>query len=230
MTTSTDCRIVVVLRPTVSGLDEASAVAMVDRLRARSARDVGLAYLDISTPTVHDELDRAAGDGLSAVNLVPVAIPRDKYLVTWTKRAVANWRESRSGVGLDISIIEPDIAGAVVADLADAIERVPAEDIRVSPASYHSPAWSVIEDHDRHVLVCKGPRCMAYGAGPLHRQLTATSKGTPTKVTGTGCLSPCNLGPLAIVNPAGEWYGRLEPAHAVDLVAGAGPNANRLPR
>lgn len=230
MTTSTDCRIVVVLRPTVSGLDEASAVAMVDALRASGDRDVGLAYLDIATPTVHDELDRAAGDGLSAISLVPVAVPRDKYLVTWTKRAVANWRESRSGVDLDIRILESDITGAVVAELADLIERVPHAEIRVSPAAYRSPAWSVIEDHDRHVLVCKGPRCMAYGAGPLHRQLTATSKGTSTKVTGTGCLSPCNLGPLAIVNPAGEWYGRLEPAHAADLVAGDGPASNRLPR
>lgn len=81
---------------------------------------------------------------------------------------------------------------------------------------------------------------MAYGAGPLHRELTALSKaaraagpdapGSGTKVTGTGCLSPCNLGPLAIVNPESTWYGHLAVDDAAALIDGPGPAGRRLER
>ena len=235
-----DDRVVIVLRPTVSGLDRRSADALVDRIRESSDRDIGVAYLDIETPTIHEELDRAARDGLASITLLPVAVPRDKYLTTWTQRAVANWRETRPDADVHVRIAEPDILDALADHLASAIGTTPRSDIRASPASYRSPPWSVIEQHDRHVLVCKGPRCMAYGAGPLHRELTALSKaaraagpdapGSGTKVTGTGCLSPCNLGPLAIVNPESTWYGHLAVDDAAALIDGPGPAGRRLER
>lgn len=230
----------IVLRPTVSGLDQRSADALVDRIRQSSDRDIGVAYLDVETPTIHEELDRATSDGLVSITLLPVAVPRDKYLITWTQRAVANWRETRQEAALEIRLAEPDVTDTLAEHLASAIETAPRSDIRVSPASYRSPAWSVIEPHDRHVLVCKGPRCMAYGAGPLHRELTALSKaakaagpdapGSDAKVTGIGCLSPCNLGPLAIVNPESTWYGHLGVDDAAALIDGSGPLERRLTR
>ncbi|MGC0365846.1 (2Fe-2S) ferredoxin [Rhodococcus sp. 27YEA15] len=213
-------RVLIVLRPTVSGIDEGAADRLIDGITAGTDADVRIAYLDVASPSVHEELDLAEADGAASVLLVPVAVPRDKYLITWTARAVANWRETRAGAAVNISIHEPGsvedvLAGAVAGELGE-----PGRPITVSAASYRSPAWSVIEEHDRHVLVCKGPRCMAYGAGPLHRALTAASKGTSTKVTGTGCLSPCNLGPLAIENPHGSWFGHLTADHAQALVEG----------
>lgn len=227
-------RTVVVVRPTVSGIDEVATRKLIDQVRSAARQDVRLAYLDVGSPSVHEVLDEAVVDGVSDVVLLPVAVPRDKYLTTWTRRAVANWSETRPATQLTVTMHEPDsLADAVASHLGGLLDE-PGTPIRDSPASYRSPAWSTIEAHDRHVLICKGPRCMAYGAGPLHRALTANSKNTETKVTGTGCLSPCNLGPLAIVNPPGEWYGHLHPEDASalvrDQVIAGGLAHKRVPR
>ena len=213
-------RVIVVLRPTVSGLDESAARRMFDAVRAGTDVDVRVAYLDVASPSLHEELDRAHTDDVDKVVLIPVAVPRDRYLFTWTSRAVANWRETRIDAELEVSLHEPEsFEGAVAGQVIDEL-GAEGKPITASPASYRSPAWSVIEPHDKHLLVCKGPRCMAYGAGPLHRAMSAAAKGTSTKVTGTGCLSPCNLGPLVIANPDGSWFGYLGAEDADSLVAG----------
>ena len=238
---ATPPRIVVVLRPTVSGIDEKSAAALIDSVRAQvsaaasiqaddGAAVIEVAYLDIATPTIHQQLDAAHAADVPTVVLIPVAVPRDKYLLTWTARAVANWRETRPDAQLEVRLAEPTGIVEALAGRVAAAAASEGTEITASPASYRSPAWSKIEHHDRHVLVCKGPRCMAYGAGPLHRELTSAAKGTSTKVTGTGCLSPCNLGPLAVVNPPGDWYGYLSPDDAEELVSGAGPEHRKLLR
>lgn len=190
------------------------------RCSGRHRRDVRVAYLDVSSPSLHEELDRAHVDDVDKVVLIPVAVPRDRYLLTWTSKAVANWRETRIDAELEVTLHESEtLEGAVAAQLIDELDSA-GKPITASPASYRSPAWSVIEQHDRHLLVCKGPRCMAYGAGPLHRAMSAAAKGTSAKVTGTGCLSPCNLGPLVIANPGGTWFGHVDAGDAEALVAG----------
>lgn len=215
-------RTVLVLRPTVSGVDEKSAERLLREVRGHRDGDVTLAYLDAATPTLHDALDAAVADGLGAVLLLPVAVPRDRYLITWTQRAVANWRETRAGADLLVTFGEDTGAEtAVAAAVASACDGAGSA-VTASPASYRSPAWSEIEPHRDHVLVCKGPRCMAYGAGPVHRALTAAAKAAPQPalmVTASGCLSPCNLGPLVVVYPRGEWFAGLDPDDAETLVA-----------
>lgn len=164
------------------------------RCSGRHRRDVRVAYLDVSSPSLHEELDRAHVDDVDKVVLIPVAVPRDRYLLTWTSKAVANWRETRIDAELEVTLHESEtLEGAVAAQLIDELDSA-GKPITASPASYRSPAWSVIEQHDRHLLVCKGPRCMAYGAGPLHRAMSAAAKGTSAKVTGTGCLSRATWG------------------------------------
>lgn len=211
-------RLVLVLRPTVSGIDEAAAAALTAAVGS-STIDVQIAFLDVASPSLHEVLDAALDDGIRAVVLVPVAVPRDKYLVTWTQRAVANWRETRSENRIEITLRRVSLEAAVGAAVVEGGDSG-GELISASPASYRSPAWSTVDAHDRHLLLCKGPRCMAYGAGPVHRSLTGASRETSTKVTGTGCLSPCNLGPLVISNPSGTWFGRVAPEDAEALVAG----------
>lgn len=213
-------RVIVVLRPTVSGLDESAARRMFDAVQAGTDADVRIAYLDVSSPSLHEELDRAHVDDVDKVVLIPVAVPRDRYLLTWTSKAVANWRETRIDAELEVTLHETEtLEGAVAGQVIDELDSA-GKPITASPASYRSPAWSVIEQHDRHLLVCKGPRCMAYGAGPLHRAMSAAAKGTSSKVTGTGCLSPCNLGPLVIANPGGTWFGHVDAGDAEALVSG----------
>lgn len=213
-------RVIVVLRPTVSGLDESAARRMLDAVQAGTDVDVCVAYLDIASPSLHEELDRARTDDVDKVVLIPVAVPRDRYLLTWTSKAVANWRETRIDAELEVSLHESEsLEGAVAAQVIDELDSA-GKPITASPAAYRSPAWSVIEPHETHLLVCKGPRCMAYGAGPLHRAMSAAAKGTSAKVTGTGCLSPCNLGPLVIANPGGTWFGHVNAGDADALVSG----------
>jgi hypothetical protein len=64
-----------------------------------------------------------------------------------------------------------------------------------NPGPFRSPAWSEITRHRRHVLVCRGPRCTAYGANQvaeaLTRRLTEHHLGDDhVLVTSTGCLFP----------------------------------------
>jgi (2Fe-2S) ferredoxin len=86
------------------------------------------------------------------------------------------------------------------------------------PADWaHDPAgWSEIPDHRHHVLLCRGPRCTALGAGQLADVLRNQIKAQKllhndrVLVAQTGCLYPCNLGPVMVVYPEGVWYGTLD--------------------
>ncbi|MDN5747832.1 MAG: (2Fe-2S) ferredoxin domain-containing protein, partial [Pseudonocardia sp.] len=71
------------------------------------------------------------------------------------------------------------------------------------------PAWSEQPAHGRHVLVCRGPRCTAHGAGETHRAISRAARGTDALVTPVGCLGPCNLGPLVVTVPAGRWHAHV---------------------
>ncbi|MFC4128220.1 hypothetical protein [Nocardia rhizosphaerae] len=195
-------RHILVARPTPSGVD-VSAVEVLAR-----ACGVGYALLDQGEPTIHDVLDTAADDAVP-VTLIPLAVPRDRYLETWIARAVANWRETR-GADLDVRVTEGlDTAPGFTASIR-ARMREDGTPVTASPRAFRSPAWSVIPDHTAHILVCRGPRCTVYGAADLHRTLR---KDHPDAlITATGCLNPCNLGPLYITYPDGEWHTNALPS------------------
>ncbi|MFC9995242.1 (2Fe-2S) ferredoxin domain-containing protein [Nocardia sp. NPDC127526] len=193
-------RHVLVARPTPSGVD-LTAVAALAR-----ACGIGYALLDQGEPTIHDVLDEAAAAAVP-VTLIPLAVPRDRYLETWIARAVANWRETRSR-DLEVRITESIDKAAEFADIVRARMREEGTAVTASPRAFRSPAWSEIPEHTAHILVCRGPRCTVYGAGELHRGLTR--EHPDALVTPTGCLTPCNLGPLYITYPGGQWH-----SHAV---------------
>ncbi len=76
-------------------------------------------------------------------------------------------------------------------------------------------AWSTVPAHQRHVLWCMGPRCVAKGAAALWPRLSqAVQASAPLKqqlqLLQTSCQYPCNQGPLMIVYPEGVWYGHLD--------------------
>jgi (2Fe-2S) ferredoxin len=86
------------------------------------------------------------------------------------------------------------------------------------------PAWSVIPPHKNHVLFCQGPRCTASGSGDLGGYLRKRLKEEGLEENAghvleaqTGCLFPCNLGPLMVVYPEGTWYCGLDRA-AIDRI------------
>ncbi|MFE9785609.1 hypothetical protein ACFYO7_09530 [Nocardia salmonicida] len=189
-------RYVLVARPTPSGVDLSSVEALAQ------ACGVDYALLDQQEPTIHTALDTAARDE-SPVTLIPLAVPRDRYLETWIARAVANWKETRASE-LDVRITDGIDTATGFADVVRSRMSEDGAPVTASPRAFRSPAWSEIPDHTAHILVCRGPRCTVYGAGELHRTLRRDHPDA--LITPTGCLNPCNLGPLYITYPDGEWH------------------------
>ncbi|MDN5751289.1 MAG: hypothetical protein L0H64_22765, partial [Pseudonocardia sp.] len=87
--------VVLVARPTPSGVDRRSFARLAAEVGAVVADPVRIAHLDQDEPSVHDVLDDAASVGVREVLAVPVAVPADPYLDSWLARAVANWHETR---------------------------------------------------------------------------------------------------------------------------------------
>ncbi|WP_069159982.1 (2Fe-2S) ferredoxin domain-containing protein, partial [Nocardia altamirensis] len=156
-------RYVLVARPTPSGVDLAAVASLADACR------ITYALLDQGEPTIHTALDDAARQEIP-VTLIPLAVPRDRYLETWIARAVANWKETRARE-LDVRITESVDTTPAFADLVRSMMREDGTAIAASPRAFRSPAWSEIPEHTSHILVCRGPRCTVYGAGELHRAL-----------------------------------------------------------
>lgn len=191
--------------------------AIADAVAERVSASVRVAYLDQREPSVHDVLDDAHAGGASEVLLVTLAVPRDRYLGTWLGRAVANWRETHSDAPLDIRVAgelsEHERLADAVADLAAG----PGSAVRASPAAFRSPAFSELDIPERHLFACAGPRCTAYGSAATRRTLAEHARGSGTQVSPVGCLGPCNLGPLVIDNPSGQWHQQVDAAAAADL-------------
>ncbi|MFF2083277.1 hypothetical protein ACFVVM_05855 [Nocardia sp. NPDC058176] len=199
-------RHVFVARPTPSGVDLTAVGALAE------ACGIGYALLDQGEPTIHDTLDEAARDDIP-VTLIPLAVPRDRYLETWIARAVANWKETR-GRELDVRVTEGIDTATGFVDVVRTRMAEGGTPVTASPRAFRSPAWSHIPEHTEHILVCRGPRCTVFGAAELHR--TLRQDNPDALVTPTGCLNPCNLGPLYITYPDGQWH-----TNALDSVVDA---------
>jgi (2Fe-2S) ferredoxin len=195
----------------------------IHRLAAAAAEQTGrpvrACFLDGAEPSLHAALDDMPHGG--EVLLVAVHVPPDRYLDTWIRRAVAHWHDTR-GRALTISVAEP-IAGQSA--LVTAVTQAIAGERRAltgSPGPFRSPAWSQITRHARQVLICRGPRCTAYGANEvaaaLGDRLGQHGFGDDdVLVTSTGCLIPCNLGPLVVVHPDDTWYEHVDAALAIRI-------------
>ncbi|NLW08952.1 MAG: NADH-quinone oxidoreductase subunit NuoF [Firmicutes bacterium] len=66
-----------------------------------------------------------------------------------------------------------------------------------------------------HVLVCAGTPCMLKGAGAvkdaLCREMERAGLQEEIRVVETGCLGPCDDGPVIVVYPEGVMYSKLKP-------------------
>ncbi|MCX6090466.1 MAG: NAD(P)H-dependent oxidoreductase subunit E, partial [Candidatus Atribacteria bacterium] len=72
------------------------------------------------------------------------------------------------------------------------------------------------------VLLCAGAACVSSGAlkvkDALIREIQRNGLENEVRLVETGCVGPCNLGPLAIVYPEGVFYQKLVPEDAPDIV------------
>lgn len=208
--------LLLVARPTPSGIDERSLRALAAAVAERTAQPVRTAHLDQAEPSLHDALDTAAAEGAPGVLVVPLAVPEDRYLTAWIGRAVAHWGHTR-GAQLDVRLASGLTSAPGLADTVAALGATGGTAATASPAGFAGPAWSRLPDVERHLLVCRGPRCTAYGAGATHRALAAAARDPATLVTPIGCVGPCNLGPLVIEHPGGRWHQQVDAVRAAEL-------------
>ena len=206
-----------VVRPTPAGLDRRSLDGLAAAVARRLPDPVRVAHLDQADPSVHAVLDEARAAGVATVVVVPLALPADAYLRTWVARAVASWRATRDVDRPEVRITADPAASAGAADVVADLARGPTDPVTASAGAFRSPAWSVIDPPERHLLVCRGPRCTAHGAGDAHRALTAAVRSSATWVTPTGCLGPCSLGPLVVDHPSGTWHERVDATTAGEI-------------
>ncbi|WP_229402837.1 (2Fe-2S) ferredoxin domain-containing protein [Micromonospora okii] len=195
----------------------------IHRLAAAVAEATGVpvraCFLDGAEPSLHAALDAIPEHG--EVLRVATHVPPDRYLDTWIRRAVAHWRTTRHRQARILVAAPLAAQPALVTEVSDAITGEHTT-LDGNPGPFRSPAWSQITRHRRHVLVCRGPRCTAYGAdhvaATLGNRLKEHGLGDDdVLVTATGCLFPRNLGPLVVVYPDDTWYERVDAGLAVRI-------------
>lgn len=205
--------------------------ALADQCASRWDLPVSAAMLDHGEVSVHDALDTAVFAGVDSVLLIPVQVPRDRYLETWAAKAAAHWRE-RAQHSRDAGRIAavPDVrlgpsvgASAMLLDMLDSVVDGPSQEITSAPASFRSPQWSHLGEHRYHVFVCRGPRCSSHGSPEVAKALGHCLQSGPVGyddvlVTHTGCMVPCNLGPIVVVQPDDVWYTSVSEASVPRIV------------
>ena len=168
-------------------------------------------------------LDGCVKAGASRIIAVPAFFPVEPPFTNWLKYVARRWlRESDSAVEITFgeSIAEsPLLPEAINISVEYALSQgKPLEaNQRAGANDEENPSWSVIPPHKNHVLFCQGPRCTASGSGELGGYLRKRLKEEGLEEdTGhvldaqTGCLFPCNMGPLMVVYPEGTWYCGLD--------------------
>ncbi len=73
-----------------------------------------------------------------------------------------------------------------------------------------------------HILVCAGAGCLSSGGNALKDVLAAELKkrglDEEIKIVETGCMGPCDLGPVMLVHPEGTFYQRVTALDVPKLV------------
>jgi len=82
--------VVLVVRPTPAGLDQRAVRRLADEVAARTPSPVGIAHLDHAEPSLHDVLDDIAACRTRSALVLALAVPADRYPVTWIATAVAD--------------------------------------------------------------------------------------------------------------------------------------------
>ena len=192
--------------------------------RLRSAHPewlVEVALLEQGGPSLPDALGACHRAGNRTIVVLPAFTPLETATRNWMRFVCRRWLEQTAAP------VRVQLAGPL--DNPSRLTDAASESVRVAlqsgatvasangKAGAPDPDWSVIPPHTYHVLFCQGPRCTAAGAAELGAQLRKRLKDAgldsgPRHVLAarTGCLYPCNLGPVMVVYPEGTWYCGLD--------------------
>jgi (2Fe-2S) ferredoxin len=177
------------------------------------------AFIDHGAPSLPQALAEVVACGARSVIVVPAFVPVDRTLRTWLPKAIRRWTKKVRLQDVRITLADPPGLGPGFGDLiaahAEAAEAMP--DVREgSPARDVADQWLGVPAHRHHVLQCTGPRCTTLGSMEswehLRNRLDAASlreREDGVLTVRTGCLYPCNWGPMMVVHPGGYWYGAV---------------------
>lgn len=203
---------------------------VVDSLQAaRSDLFVLGAMVEKGEPSLPGALQECAEAGVRHITVLPIFLPGDDNLQRWLAKVMKRWHSQWSGALIEICLADslgdhPALQSAVVEAVQHPhpyirnVDREPPDNWQTDPAG-----WSNIPEHTHHVFFCQGPRCSALGAGELATHLRnrlkahKRTRNDRVLVAQSGCLYPCNLGPVMVVYPEGSWYGNLT-TEAIDQI------------
>ena len=190
--------------------------ALSEGLTAAQRHPSAVARMEGVGPGPMHALDELVAKGARAILVQPVGLPFSDSLAAWLPGALAHWLAQPRAERVDLRLAadqveEACVLGAVAASaLANAVRARP---IAPEEASITNPGWQEPPPFRHHLLVCTGPRCTFREAGTVRQVLDAELRRAGIHddclITLTGCLFPCNRGPMVAVYPSGRWY-RLE--------------------
>ena len=182
---------------------------------------VEVALLEQGGPSLPQALDVCQQEGAGTIVVLPVFLPLEAATRNWLRFLARRWLE-RLPAPARVLLAGPfDNLGSLVDAAAESVSLALQSGAAVAAANDRAgapdPDWSVIPPHAYHVLFCQGPRCTAAGAAEVGAYLRMRLKDAgldhgPGHVLAarTGCLYPCNLGPVMVVYPEGTWYCGLD--------------------
>ena len=194
--------------------------------RSGCFRTVRYAFIEQGEPALPAVLDQCFAAGARRLLVVPALVPMDRTLRWWLPLALRDWLREHAADDVAVALAPPlgDSKQLAVSVSAAAMEARAIADIRDDPSvKERRRSWSHIPAHRYQVLLCHGPRCTMENAPAvwehLHAKLNECKLKGAERVMAvrTGCLYPCDLGPIMVVHPDGTWYGGVDEA-AVDRI------------
>ncbi|GHF05413.1 hypothetical protein GCM10016455_28360 [Aliiroseovarius zhejiangensis] len=165
--------------------------------------------LDASGDGMWSALDALYAQGATRIELRPIGLPFSQSLEKWLPGAAGSWLDRQGAKAPDLFMAAvPQADSRVVHSAARA--RVALTRIRPKAAGEIGRGWDAPPDFRHHLLVCAGPRCHLKDApslaDALKVELGRARVRSQCLVTTTGCLFPCNAGPVIVHYPQGHWY------------------------
>ncbi|WP_421702586.1 (2Fe-2S) ferredoxin domain-containing protein [Aliiroseovarius sp.] len=206
--------------------DVADALVKAAPVEARAVR------LETSGDGLWHALDDLTARLATRIELRPIGLPFSQSLEKWLPNAAASWL-ARQGENAP----ELYFATSLQTDLnvihAAANAKVALRPIAPKPSGELGKGWDTPPAFRHHLLVCAGPRCHLKDApnlvDALRAELGRAGQSSDCLVTTTGCLFPCNAGPVIVHYPHGNWY-RVETMDDIRTFVSGALRAGTIPR
>ncbi|EPX78641.1 (2Fe-2S) ferredoxin domain-containing protein [Salipiger mucosus] len=178
---------------------------------AATERPHMLIRLEDMGQSLFEAMDEMRRGGAGTIRLQPIGLPFPESLLSWLPGVLAHWKSRPVNAGISVSLgPEPSRAASGPAGMLRELLDAPSASLAGVPPALGKPGWDSPPDFDFHLLVCTGPRCQMRDAASLSHVLKAecAAAGIAKRclTTTTGCIYPCNKGPVVAVYPQGDWF------------------------